>query len=124
MSTTQKVTPYLERLMDDKDLQDSLKDFFKTGTSAAGRARGKGSAKKAAKDPKVRQQALTALLAARQAAITLREPEKKPKSRWLKRLFVLALIGAGFYVAVDEEARGRLLEAVGAAGSEPTEASS
>lgn len=121
MSTIEKMSPYIDRLMNDTDLQDSLRKTARTGGAAARRARSKGNAKKAAKDPKVRQQALTALLTAREAARTLSEPERKPKSRWLKRLLVLGVIGGIVYLVANEEAREKLMEAagIGAEGSTP-----
>lgn len=119
MSTIERVTPYIERLMDDDDVQDRVRKALRSGSSAAGRARKKGNAKKAARDPKVRQQALAALIAAREAAATLSEPPRKPKSRWLKRLLVVGLLGAAAFLAVDEDAREKLMDAIGMGSEGP-----
>lgn len=116
MTDSDKISMYLDRLINDEDVRGRLSKSASSGKSALRRARGKGGVKKVASDAKVRRKAANALTAAQEAIDALTEPEKKPKKRWLKRLFVLALLSGGLYLALNAQARERLL---GLAGLHP-----
>lgn len=115
-STIDTLAPYLDRVMNDQDLQDRIRKTVKSGASTASRARGK-SPKKAAKDATLQKSALATLMTARGVVQAFQEPEKKPKKRWLRRLLLLGVLGGGVYLAVDEEARNKVLDAVSGGGS-------
>lgn len=117
MTDTEKLSKYVDRLMNDDEVKGRLKKSASAGGAALRRTRKKG-ARKAARDATARRQAVKAVVAARTAIQKLNEPEKKPKSRWLKRFVFLSLIGAGVYLAVNEEAREQVKDLFGPDGDE------
>lgn len=114
-STIDKVAPYVDRVMNDSDLQDRIRQTVKTGGKTAKRARSKG-AKRGAGDAKLRNQAIATIATANGVLNAIQEPPKKPKKRWLRRLLLLAVLAGGAYLATDESARNKVLDAVGGGG--------
>src|SRR3954447_17900273 len=95
MSTIEKVGPYVDRFLNDEELQGRVRSAVKNGGAALARARGRGSAKKAAQAAKVRRRAVAATVTARRVGGALREREKKrkPRLRWVRRLLLLGILG-------------------------------
>lgn len=118
MNRTESMTTYVDRLINDEELRGTLGKTAKAGGSAARRIRKKGP-RKAAEDAKVRRQAMKAVVSAAEAVKALEQPKKKHKARWLKRLLFLGLVGCGIYLAINEPARNRLMEALGSESGEP-----
>lgn len=110
---------FVDRLLNDDKFKRLASDSSSSGRRAVRRARKKGSPGKAVADARVRHQALAAITAASDAVAALKAPKKKPKSRWLKRLLFLGLIGLGIYIATNDNARNQLLRTVGAVDEEP-----
>jgi len=105
--------PYVQRLIEDEELRDSLKDAFEAARGAYSRAtgNGKGAVKAVTSDKKVQRDLRTAAESLRDASEALREPKKRKKSR-LGRLVLLALIGAGLALVFSEDARKTVLDAL------------
>jgi hypothetical protein len=102
--------PYVQRLIEDDELRDSLRDAFEAARGAYGRAtgNGKGPVKAVASDKKVQKELRTATESLRDASERLREPKKK-KSK-LGRLILLVVVGAVVALVVSEDARKTVLD--------------
>lgn len=122
MTESDDVGKYVDRLLNDEKFKQLLADSTSSGRKAVRRAKRKGSPGKAVADDRVRHQALAAVTAASDAVAALNRPKKKPKSRWLKRLLVVGLLGVGTYLATDDGARSQLMNAVGIGDEEPLDA--
>ena len=104
--------PYVQRLIEDEELRDSLRDAFEAAKGAYGRAagNGKGVAKAVTSDKKVQKDLKAAAESIREASERLRAPKKK-KCR-LGRIILLALVGAALALAFSEDARKTVLDAL------------
>jgi len=103
--------PYVQRLMDDEELRDSLKDAFEAARGAYGRAtgNGKGAVKAVTSDKKVQKDLRTAAENLREASERLRAPKKKRKGG-IGKLLLLALIGGAIALVLSEGARKAVLD--------------
>jgi hypothetical protein len=108
---TARENPYVQRLMDDEELRDSLKDAFEAARGAYGRATGNGKSpvKAVTSDKKVQKDLRTAAENLREASERLRAPKKKRKGG-IGRLLMLALIGAAIALVLSEGARKAVLD--------------
>lgn len=110
---TARENPYVQRLIEDEELRDSLKDAFESAKSAYGRAtgNGKGTVKAVTSDKKVQKDLRKAAESLQEASESLREKPKKRKGG-LGRLLLIAIIGAVIALAVSEGARKAVLDAL------------
>ncbi|HEY2477261.1 MAG TPA: hypothetical protein VGI17_00860 [Solirubrobacterales bacterium] len=104
--------PYVQRLIEDEDLRDNLKDAFNSAKKAYGRAtgNGKGTVKAVTSDKKVQKEMRQAAEALQEARERLQKPAKR-KHR-LGRLILLAIIGGVVAMIVSEGARKAVLDAL------------
>lgn len=111
--STARENPYVQRLIEDEELRDSLRDAFEAAKGAYGRAtgNGKGAVKAVSSDKKVQKDLRTAAESLREASERLKAPKKRKKSR-LGRLVLLALIGGAIALVVSEDARKTVLDAL------------
>jgi hypothetical protein len=110
--TTARDNPYVQRLVEDEELRDSIKKAFQAARGAYGRATSNGSAVKAVtSDKKVQRDLRVAAENLRDASEALRAPKKRKKSK-LGRLVFLALVGAGLALIFSEDARKSVLDAL------------
>jgi hypothetical protein len=110
--STARDNPYVQRLIEDEELRDSIKKAFQAARGAYGRATSNGSAVKAVtSDKKVQRDLREAAENLRDASEALRAPKKRKKSK-LGRLVLLALIGAGLALILSEDARKTVLDAL------------
>jgi hypothetical protein len=103
--------PYVQRLIEDDELRDSLRSAFEAARGAYGRAttgNGKGTVKAVTSDKKVQKDLRSAAESLREASERLRQPKKR-KSR-LGRLILLAIVGAAIALVVSEDARKAVLD--------------
>jgi hypothetical protein len=107
---TARENPYVQRLIEDDELRDSLRDAFDAARGAYGRASGnsKGPVKAVTSDKKVQKELREAAENLREAADRLRAPQKK-KSK-LGRLLLIAIVGAVVALALSEDARKTVLD--------------
>lgn len=110
---TARENPYVQRLIEDEELRDSLKDAFESAKSAYGRAtgNGKGTVKAVTSDKKVQKDLRKAAESLQEASESLREKPKKRKGG-IGRLLLIAIIGAVIALAVSEGARKAVLDAL------------
>lgn len=110
--STARENPYVQRLVEDEELRDSLKNAFEAAKGAYGRATSNGSAVKAVtSDKKVQRDLHTAAENLRDVSERLRAPKKRKKSR-LGRIIMLALVGAVIALILSEDARKTVLDAL------------
>jgi hypothetical protein len=110
---TARENPYVQRLMEDEELRDSLKDAFEAAKNAYGRAtgNGKGTVKAVTSDKKVQKEMRKAAESMQEASERLRSKPKKRKGG-IGRLLLIAIIGAVIALAVSEGARKAVLDAL------------
>lgn len=109
---TARENPYVQRLIDDEELRDSLRDAFEAAKGAYGRAtgNGKGTVKAVTSDKKVQKDIREAAENLREAADRLRKPPKRKGG--IGKLLVIAVVGAVVALAVSEGARKAVLDAL------------
>ncbi len=107
---TARENPYVQRLIEDDELRDSLRDAFDAARGAYDRAtgNGKGPVKAVANDKKVQKDLRTAAESLREASERLREPKKR-KSR-LGRFILFGIVAAAIALVLSEDARKTVLD--------------
>jgi hypothetical protein len=107
---TARENPYVQRLVEDDELRDSLRDAFEAARGAYGRAtgNGKGAVKAVTSDKKVQKDLRDAAESLKEASERLRKPPKH-KSR-LGRLILFGLLAAGLALVLSEDARKTVLD--------------
>ena len=110
---TARENPYVQRLMEDEELRDSLKDAFESAKSAYGRAtgNGKGTVKAVTGDKKVQKDLRKAAESLQEASESIRSKPKRRKGG-IGRLLLIAIVGAVIALAVSEGARKAVLDAL------------
>jgi hypothetical protein len=106
---TARENPYVQRLVEDEELRESLRDAFEAAKGAYGRASGKSTVKAVAADKKVQKELRTATENLRDASERLRGGKRKKKGK-LGRLILLAVVGAVVALVVSEDARKAVLD--------------
>lgn len=111
--STARGNPYVQRLIEDEELRDSLRDAFEAARGAYSRAtgNGKGTVKAVTSDKKVQKDLRSAAESLREASEQLRAPKKRKKSR-LGRLILFGLVAAAIALVLSEDARKTVLDAL------------
>jgi len=111
--STARENPYVQRLIEDEELRDSLRDAFEAARGAYGRAtgNGKGAVKAVSSDKKVQKDLRTAAESLREASERLKAPKKRKKSR-LGRLVLFGIVAGIIALVVSEDARKTVLDAL------------
>jgi hypothetical protein len=110
---TARENPYVQRLIEDEDLRESLQDAFEAAKNAYGRAtgNGKGTVKAVTSDKKVQKEMRKAAENLQEASERIRSKPKKRKGG-IGRLLLIAIVGAVIALAVSEGARKAVLDAL------------
>ena len=109
-ATAVRSSPYVQRLVEDEDLRDSIREAFEAARDAYTRmANGKGPAKALMDDKKVQKDLKQAAENLREASDRLRG-KKESKGLTLGRLLLLAIIGAIVAVVLSEDLRKMLMD--------------
>jgi hypothetical protein len=111
--STARENPYVQRLIEDDELRDNLRDAFEAARGAYGRAtgNGKGAVKAVTSDKKVQKDLRAAAESLRDASEQLKAPRKRKKSR-LGRLILFGLVAGVIALVVSEDARKTVLDAL------------
>ncbi|HXS46331.1 MAG TPA: hypothetical protein VN756_02600 [Solirubrobacterales bacterium] len=111
--STARENPYVQRLIDDEELRDNLRDAFEAARGAYSRAtgNGKGTVKAVTSDKKVQKDLRTAAESLREASEQLRAPRKRKKSR-LGRLILFGIVAGAVAMVLSEGARKTVLDAL------------
>jgi hypothetical protein len=105
--------PYVQRLIEDDELRDNLREAFEAARGAYGRAtgNGKGPVKAMASDRKVQRDLRQAAESLHEASEQLRGGRRRKRSG-LGRLILLAIVGGAVALIVSEGARKAVLDAL------------
>jgi hypothetical protein len=111
--STARENPYVQRLIEDEELRESLRNAFEAARGAYSRAtgNGKGAVKAVTSDKKVQKDLRSAAESLRQASETLKAPRKRKKSR-LGRLILFGLVAGIVALILSEDARQAVLDAL------------
>lgn len=109
-ATTVRDNPYVQKLIEDEELRDNIRDAYEAARSAYQRATGsrKPVAKAVADDKKVQKDLRAAADSLRTASEQLRAPRKRGSN--LGRLLMVAIAGAVLAVALSEDLRQAVLD--------------
>jgi hypothetical protein len=104
--------PYVQRLIEDEELRENLRDAFESAKGAYGRATGNGhgAVKAVTSDKKVQKELRKAAENLQEASERLRKPAKR-KSR-LGRLILLGVAATVLALIISEDARKTVLDAL------------
>lgn len=107
---TARENPYVQRLIEDDDLRDSLRDAFEAAKGAYGRATGnsKGAVKAVTSDKKVQKDLRDAAESLREASERLRKPPKRKKG--IGRFLLLGVVAGAIALVLSEGARKAVLD--------------
>ena len=108
-SAADTARPYVQRLIDDDDLRDNLRDAYEAGRDAYSRAAGAKRPSDVLEDKKLHKHLSNASESLRAASEALREPEKK-RGGSLGKLLLIAIVGAVIALAVSEDLRKKVLD--------------
>ena len=98
---------YVQRLVEDQELRENLRNAFVSAKKAYVRVNGKGPAK-ALDDKKVQRELKDAATSLKEAADSLRGQKKKKRRKG--RLLLVGLVGAGLALALSEGLRKKVLD--------------
>lgn len=102
--------PYVQRLVEDDELRDNLRTAYESARKAYSRMNGKGPTR-VMEDKKMQKELREAASSLRDAADTLRGAKaKKPRRRG--RGLIVVLVGAGLALALSEDLRKKVLDAL------------
>lgn len=103
--------PYVQRLIEDEELRENLREAFESARKAYSRAtgNGKGPVKALTSDKKTQKELRKAAEKLKDANERLQKPKKKSK---LGRLILLAIVGGIVALVVSEGARKAVLDAL------------
>jgi hypothetical protein len=104
--------PYIQRLIEDAQLRESVKTALDATRSAYTRlSNGKAPAKVLLDDKKLHQDLRTAVDAIRDATAALSDaPKKRRRKLTISRTVVLAGVGSGVAIATSEKLRSKVLD--------------
>ncbi|MGD9737067.1 MAG: hypothetical protein AB7V58_15895 [Solirubrobacterales bacterium] len=108
---TARENQYVQRLIEDEELRDNLRDALQSAKKAYSRAtgNGKGPVNAVTSDKKTQKELRKAAEKLRDANERLQKPKKKSK---LGRLLLLAIVGGIVALVVSEGARKAVLDAL------------
>jgi hypothetical protein len=110
--STARENPYVQRLIEDDELRNNLRDAYESARHAYGRVtgNGKGPVKAVTRDKKVQRDLRQAADSLREASEQLRAPKRR-KGR-LGRIVLLGAVAGGVALALSENARKAVMDTV------------
>jgi hypothetical protein len=107
-------SPYVQRIAEDEDLRANLWSAYESARDAVGRLQnGKHPTKQIFDDKKLQKDLKAAAESFRDASVALRDaPKKRRKRGGLAKLILVGLVGAGLALAVSEDLRKKVLDAL------------
>ena len=115
IETIRKATPYIQRLIQDAQLRQSVRTAFDSSRSAYARlSNGKPATKVLIEDKKLQRDLQVAVEAFRDATTALTEAPKKQvkKSRGFGRKVMIVALGFGLALAGSEKLRTKVLDTI------------
>ena len=107
---TARENPYVQRLIEDEELRESLRDAFEAAKGAYGRAtgNGKGAVKAVTSDKKVQKDLREAAESLKEASERLRKPPKRKGG--IGKLLLLGIVAGVIALVLSEGARKAVLD--------------
>jgi hypothetical protein len=106
-------SPYVQRLVQDEELRDNLKVAYASARSAYGRlTNGKTPTKVVTDDKRFQKDVKKAGEALRDAGAALREGPKRQRKGGFGKVLLLGLVGGGLALAISEDLRNKVLDAL------------
>ena len=103
--------PYVQRIIQDEDLRENLREAYDRSRSAYGRlSNGKAPTRALMEDRKLQKELRAAAAAIGAASIALREGPKRRKRGGLGRKLLFLAVGAGLALALSEGLRKKVLD--------------
>jgi len=103
---------YVQRFVEDEELRENLRTAYQSARKAYTRmANGKGPVKALTEDKKTQKELKEAASSLREAADSLRGAKKKRRGRF-GRLLLVGLVGGGLALALSEDLRKKVLDAL------------
>ena len=106
-------SPYVKRIAEDEELRQNLWSAYESARDAVGRLQnGKHPTKQIFDDKKLQKDLKSAAESFRDASVALREAPKKKKRGGLGKVLLIGVVGAGLALAVSEDLRKKVLDAL------------
>jgi hypothetical protein len=106
-------SPYVQRIAEDEELRANLLSAYESARAAVGRLQnGKHPTKQIFDDKKLQKEIRSAAESFRDASVALRGGPKKKRGGGLGKLILLGVVTAGVALAVSEDLRKKLLDAL------------
>src|ERR687893_988069 len=106
-------SPYIQRIAEDEELRANLWSAYESARTAVGRLQnGKNPTKQIFDDKKLQKDIKAAAESFRDASVALREAPKRRRKGGLGKLILIAVVGGGVALAVSEDLRKKLLDAL------------
>jgi hypothetical protein len=107
-------SPYVQRIAEDEELRANLWSAYESARDAVGRLQnGKHPTKQIFDDKKLQKDLKAAAESFKDASVALREaPKKRRKKGGLGKLVLLGIVGAGLALALSEDLRKKVLDAL------------
>ena len=106
-------SPYVQRLIQDAELRQNIRDAFEVSRRAYGRlANGKAPSKALMEDKKLHRDLREAAVSLREVGVALKEGPKRRRKRRLGRKLLLLAVGVGLALALSESLRSKVLDAL------------
>jgi hypothetical protein len=104
---------YVQRLIEDQDLRDNLRTAYQSARKAYSRmANGKGPVKTLTEDKKTQKELREAASSLRDAADSLRGGKRRKRRGRFSKLLIVGLVGGGLALALSEDLRKKVLDAL------------
>ena len=106
-----RYNPYVQKVIDDEDLRESIVDAFESVRAVYGRiSNGKSPTDQIFDDKKLHKHVKEASGNIRDAAVALHEAPKKQRKGGFGRLLLLGIVGGGLALAFSEGLRKKVLD--------------
>jgi hypothetical protein len=103
---------YVQRIIEDAELRDNARLAFENARSAYGRLTSGKPASKLVDDKKLQKDLKQSAEALKEAATALKDGKKKKRKGGFGKLLIVAIIGAGLAIALSEDVRNKVLDAL------------
>jgi hypothetical protein len=106
-------SPYVQRIVEDEELRANLWSAYESARTAVGRLQnGKHPTKQIFDDKKLQKDLKAAAESFKDASVALRASPKRKRRGGLGKLILVGIVGAGVALAVSEELRKKVLDAL------------
>ena len=106
-------SPYVQRIAEDEELRQNLWSAYESARAAVRRLQdGKHPTKQIFDDKKLQKDVKAAAESFRDASVALRAAPKKKRKGGLGKLILFAIVGGGLALAISEDLRKKLLDAL------------